>query len=136
MPPTSDGIRTVGCSLLKLVPDAHHLNAIQHAVASTHKSTILATELLNIHMRRMLVDDPNFDFLCFFNSSWILNAYNEVTSGKQNLSNTELRKTLEMYMPPFSRPDRTGIQQCLLYDLKTLYNAKHLSVFQYNVHPL
>jgi hypothetical protein len=105
---------------LKLVPDAHHLNAIQHAVASTHKATILATELLNIHMRRMLVDDPNFNFLCFFNSSWILNAYNEVTSGKQNLSNPELRKTLEMYMPPFSRPDRTGIQQCLLYDCRNL----------------
>ena len=54
MPSTSDEIRTVGCSLQKLVPDAGQLDAIRQAVASTHKATILATELLNMHLRRML----------------------------------------------------------------------------------
>ena len=53
-PPTSDGIRTVGCSLQKLVPDVGQLDAIRQAVASTHRATILATELLNMHLRRML----------------------------------------------------------------------------------
>jgi len=43
MPPTSDGIRTVGCSLEKLLPDVGHLAAIRQAVASTHKATILAS---------------------------------------------------------------------------------------------
>ena len=41
MPPTSDGIRTVGCALAKLVPNAGHLNAIREAVAATHKATFL-----------------------------------------------------------------------------------------------
>lgn len=54
MPPTSDGIRTVGCSLQKLIPDVGQLDAIRQAVASTHRATILATELLNMHLRRML----------------------------------------------------------------------------------
>ena len=51
MPPTSDGkesIRTVACSLEKLIPDASHLDKIRHAVAVTHKATILASELLNV----------------------------------------------------------------------------------------
>ena len=77
MPPTSDGIRTVGCSLQKLVPDAGQLDAIRQAVASTHKATILATELLNMHLRRMLAV-PGADLSVFFNASWLLNAYNEV----------------------------------------------------------
>ena len=57
MPPTSDGISTVGCNLARLVPDAGHLDAIRQAVASTHKATILATELLNMHVRRLLRDE-------------------------------------------------------------------------------
>ena len=59
MPPTSDGvgeIRTVGCNLERLVPSAVHLDAIRRAVESTHRATILATELLNMHVRRMLTE--------------------------------------------------------------------------------
>ena len=79
MPPTSDGIRTVGCSLQKLVPDAGQLDAIRQAVASTHEATILATELLNMHMLSI----PDADLSVFFNASWLLDAYNEVTTGKR-----------------------------------------------------
>jgi len=57
MPPTSDGdVRTVGCALARLVPDAGHLDALRRAVESTHKATLLATELLNLHLRRVLVE--------------------------------------------------------------------------------
>ena len=61
MPPTSDGesVRKVGCALAKLVPDANHLQKIQHAVASTHKATILASELLNMDIRRLLDADAH-----------------------------------------------------------------------------
>ena len=120
MPPTSDGIRTVGCSLQKLVPDAGQLDAIRQAVASTHRATIHATELLNIHLRRMLtVGDA--DLSVFFNASWLLNAYNEVTTGKRKVKVVEsLHQTYDSCMPPFSPPDRTGIQQCLLYDARNL----------------
>ena len=81
MPPTSDGkenIRTVGCALDKLVPDASHLEKIRHAVAVTHKATILASELLNIHLRRLLAENLDADLREFFSQNWILNAYNEV----------------------------------------------------------
>jgi hypothetical protein len=53
MHPTSDGdIRTVGCSVAKLIPDAEHLELIREAVTRVHKATIFATELLNLHIRR------------------------------------------------------------------------------------
>ena len=73
MPPTSDGVRTVGCSLDKLVPESGHLLALRRAVADTHKATILATELLNMHLRRTL-SDPSADLACFFNGSWLTDA--------------------------------------------------------------
>ena len=120
MPPTSDGIRTVGCSLEKLLPDVAHLDAIRQAVASTHKATILASELLNMHLRRLL-HTPDVDLSRFFDASWLLNAYNEVTIGKRKVKvDEDLHQTLEKHMPSFSPPDRTGIQQCLLYDARNL----------------
>ena len=64
MPPTSDGkekTRTVGCALKKLIPDAGHLEKIRHAVTVTRKASILASELLNIHLRRLLVTDLDAD---------------------------------------------------------------------------
>ena len=85
MPPESDGIRTVGCSVSKLIPNEEHLAKIQGAVAATHKATILATELLNIHLRRCLEEDPYQDFSCFFDRTWLLNAYNEVTYGSRKV---------------------------------------------------
>ena len=120
MPPTSDGIRTVGCALQKLVPDPGHLDAIRQAVSSTHKATILVTELLNMHLRRVL-SIPDSDLSVFFNANWILKAYNEVTTGARKVNAiVGLRETFNMCMPSFSPPDRTGIQQCLLYDARNL----------------
>lgn len=131
MPPTSDGVRTLGCSLEKLVPDSRHLLALRRAVADTHKATLLATELLNMHLRRM-IDDPSADLSCFFDGSWLLNAYNEVTSGKRKVKVvSELRHTLETCMPPFEPPDRTGIQQCLLYDARNLATVAATGVWMH-----
>ena len=131
MPPTSDGIRTVGCSLEKLLPDVGHLDAIRQAVASTHKATILASELLNMHLRRLL-HTPDVDLSCFFNASWLLNAYNEVTIGKRKVKvDEDLHQTLEKHMPSFSPPDRTGIQQCLLYDARNLATVASTGIWMH-----
>ena len=55
MPPDSDGDKiTVGCALSKLIIHEHHLIKIKDAVLSTHKATILVSELLNLHIRRCL----------------------------------------------------------------------------------
>jgi len=133
MSPTSDAtIRTVGCSLQKLVPDAGYLDAIRQAVASTHKATILATELLNLHLRRKLDDDLGADVSCFFDGSWLLNAYNEVTAGSHKVKViAELRETRERCMPPFAPPDRSGIQQCLLYDARNLATVAATGVWMH-----
>jgi hypothetical protein len=128
MPPTSDGaresneaIRTVGCSLAKLVPDAGHLERLRQVVAAAHKATILATELLNMHLRRCLANDPLLDLSHFFNPNWLLNAFYEVTDAKGSPKVIdELRATRDQYMPPFDPPDRAGIKQCLLYDARNL----------------
>ena len=80
MPPASDGprIRTVGCALAKLVPDAGHLNALQKAVTATHKATFLVTELLNLHLRRCLSGDATTDLKCFFTQNWILKVAGQI----------------------------------------------------------
>ncbi len=118
MPPESDGdIRTIGCSLDKFILHEQHANKIKNAVLSTHKATLLVSELLNIHIRRSLQENPTSDLSYMFNRSWILNAYNEVTTGKRKIDLIpELHYTKENYMPDFIPPSRLGIQQCLLYD--------------------
>ena len=138
MPPESDGVTTVGCSLIKLVPDASHLRAIQDAVLSTHRATILATQLLNVHLRRCLVGDAKTDLACFFNGSWLLNAYNAVSVGGGKACVTpELEETKRCHMPHFTPPSRAGIQQCMLYDARHLATVAANNVwmhFQKRVH--
>lgn len=116
-----EDVRTVGCALEKLVKDPSHLQKIRQAVASTHKATILASELLNMHVRRMLYANPATDLSCCFNANWILNAYNEVTDGRgAPKGDVQLRATREQCMPPFSPPSRSGIVQCIKYDARNL----------------
>ena len=132
MPSSSDGVRTVGCALSKLIPDAAHLKSIQEAVLSVHRATILATELLNIHLRRCLKEKVDTDLTFFFDGSWILNAYNEISTGKRTVKVVpSLRETRDKCMPPFSPPDRTGIQQCLLYDARSLATVAATGVWMH-----
>ena len=134
MPPFSDGdeVRTVGCSLEKLIPDPSHLHKIRGAVAATHKATILASELLNMHIRRKLDADPTSDLGCCFSANWLLNAYNEVTVGKRKVKvDAELRATRDACMPPFFPPDRTGVTQCLLYDARNLATVATTGVWMH-----
>ena len=132
MPPSSDGVRTVGCALSRLIPDVAHLGTIQGAVLSVHRATILATELLNMHLRRCLKGEADTDLASFFDGSWILNAYNEVSTGKRTVKVVpSLRETRDKYMPSFSPPDRTGIQQCLLYDARNLATVAATGVWMH-----
>ena len=52
---SKDKLRTVGCSIKKLVRNEVHLNAIRQVVLSTHKATILASELVNVHIRQVVL---------------------------------------------------------------------------------
>ena len=79
MPPDSDGLRTIGCRLARIVPNKTHFELIQEAVFNVHKATIFASELLNIHVRRLLLENIDADLKDCFSANWVLNVYNEVT---------------------------------------------------------
>jgi hypothetical protein len=49
-------LRTVGCRLEKLIPDAHTVADIRMAVRRVHEATFHATALLNLHVRRCIRD--------------------------------------------------------------------------------
>ena len=80
---TSDGFNsyTVGCNFEKLVPDIRQRDAIRDAINRTHLAVIYATELLNLHIRRLLDEDPGADLRRFFTSNWLLKVFNAVTTG-------------------------------------------------------
>ena len=114
-------MRTVGCALEKLIKDPGQLGKIREAVAATHKATILVTELVNMHVRRILDQDPTADLSFCFGSNWLLNAYNEVTTGNGTPKiDASLHLTCQECMPPFSPPSRSGILQCIKYDARNL----------------
>ena len=102
-------IRTVGCSVSKLILNEDHLQSIRDVVLSTHKATILVSELLNIHIRRMLEEDPESDLQCCFHPNWLSQAYNGVTKAKMPSTpkiDECLQETLQFHMPSFSIPPR------------------------------
>ena len=119
MSPDPGRIYTVGCSFDKLIPDEAHRTALRDAVSRVHKSTILATELLNLHVRRC-IEDCTGDLEHIFNSNWLLNAYNEVSRGKGTTRvDDELRRTCDKYMPTFVPVDRQGLTQLFAYECRT-----------------
>ena len=109
MPTSSEGLRTVGVSFAKLVPDEGHVVSIRDAVDRVHKATLLTTELLNLYVRDRLQNHggSGLDLVC--DSNWLLNAFNEVTRGRGKTKEVkELRETRGAHMQAFDprRPDR------------------------------
>lgn len=131
MPPSSDGIRTVGCRLDRLVLDDGHLQAIRHAVNRVHKATILVTELLNMHIRRCLelripIDEH------IFQGNWIMKAYYLVTiGGREPIHDSALQATCVAYMPTFDPPRRDGLTQVLKYDADNLGTVGKTNVWKH-----
>ena len=116
-----DTKRTVGCNFDSLVPDERHKAAIRDAVTRTHKATILATELLNLHIRRSLEERGGAGFEHIFSANWLLNAYNEVTVGRGSPKViADLHETKERFMPAFEPVDRKGLTQILMYECRNL----------------
>ena len=120
MPPDSDSLRTIGCRWGRIVPDKTHFELIQEAVLNVHKATIFASELLNLHIRRLLQVDIQADLQNCFSANWVLNVYNEVTYSTRKVKVVPDLQTSRLMMPSFDPPDRSGIQQCLLYDARNL----------------
>ncbi|KAL1522777.1 hypothetical protein AB1Y20_017749 [Prymnesium parvum] len=84
-------------------------------------ATILASQLLNLHVRRCLDERQGAGLEDVFSATWIYKVFNEVTSGKGRPAVVaELRDTTERFMPAFNPVDRTGLQQILLYECRNL----------------
>lgn len=121
MPSSSEGLRTVGVSFVKLVPDETHVVAIRDAVDRVHKATILATELLNLYVRDRLQNHGGSGLGLVCDANWLLNAFNEVTHGRGKTKEIkELRATRDAHMPAFDPVDRTGLTQILVYECRNL----------------
>ena len=129
MPPDSDGVRTIGCRLDKIVPDKTHFELIQETVLNVHKTTIFASKLLNIHIRRLLQEDMKSDLKDCFSANWVLNVYNEVTYSGKKVKVVPDLQTYRVMMSSFDPPDRSGIQQCLLYDARNLVTVAATNVW-------
>ena len=131
MPPDSDGLRTIGCRLGRIVPDKAHFELIQEAVLNVHKANIFASELLNLHIRRLLQVDIQADLQNCFSANWVLNVYNEVTYSTRKVKVVPDLQTSRLMMPSFDPPDRSGIQQCLLYDARNLVTVAATNVWMH-----
>ena len=133
MPPTSDGneskIRTVGCELSKFMPDHGHLATIRDAVQRVHTATLLATELLNIHLRVMLQERK--DLQAFFDKNALRKAFNVVTfdPNEKAVPDPDLVKTRDAYMPAFEKPNRNGVGQCINDACKSLATVAATNVW-------
>ena len=79
MAPDPGAIRTVGCNLAKLEPDATVVADTQTAVDRAQSATVQACMLLNVHVRRCLDADLPPEHL--FDGNWIVKAFYEVTEG-------------------------------------------------------
>ena len=116
MAPDPGRTYTVGCSFEKLVPDECHKQTIRDAVSRTHRATILATELLNLHVRRCIEEHDGEGLELVLSSNWLINVYYEVTLGKASRVVEDLRYTKDICMPSFEPVDRKGLTQILMYE--------------------
>ena len=115
--PKEDRTYTVGCAFERLIPDEGHKQTIRDAVLRTHKATVLATELLNLHIRRCIEELDGKGLQDILTSNWLLNAYNEVTCGKGTPKvDKALHETNIRCMPHFTPVDRKGLTQILSYE--------------------
>ena len=109
------GEYTVGCSFERLIPDERHKAAIRDAVTRVHKSTILATELLNVYIRHRLEEGGGTELERIFESNWLLSFYYAVTRGKPASVDPGVLWACRTYMPPFDPVDRKGLSQVFGY---------------------
>ena len=90
-------LRTIGCRVEKLIPDAQIVADIRTAVQRVHEATIYATALLNLHVRRCIRDGVAMHRL--FDGNWLIKAFQEVTTGDKSPSvDLELSKTRQLLM--------------------------------------
>lgn len=129
-------LRTIGCRVDELIPDAQIVADIRTVVQRVHQATIHATALLNLHVRRCIRDGIAMHRL--FDGNWLIKAFQEVTTGDKSPSvDPELSKTRQLLMPELQRPYRTGLTQLMQANANMLETLGHNNCwmhFQRRVH--
>ena len=125
------GEYTVGCSFERLIPDERHKAVIRDAVTRVHKSTILATELLNVYIRHRLEDGGGTELERIFESNWLLSFYYAVTRGKPASVDSGVLWACRTYMPPFDPVDRKGLSQVFGYECINLAAVGRINVWMH-----
>jgi hypothetical protein len=101
-------IRTIGCRVEKLIPDAQIVADIRTVVQRVHEATIHATTLINLHLRRCIRNGVAMHRL--FDGNWLIKAFQEVTTGDKSPSvDLELSKTRQLFMPELHSLNRNGL---------------------------
>ena len=117
-------LRTVGCRLVRLVPDAQIVADVRTAVQRVHEATIHATALLNLHVRRCIRDGVALDRI--FDGNWLIKAFQEVTTGDRRPAvDVELSKTRQLLMSEVQRPNRSGLTQLMQANANMLETLAH-----------
>ena len=129
MAPDPGAIRTVGCNLAKLVPDATVVADIQTAVDRAQSATVQACMLLNVHIRRCL--DANLPLERVFDGNWIVKAFYEVTEGDGTPQrDPELIRSAEL-LPDIDRVSRRGMKQLLQANANVIATVAHNNVWMH-----
>ena len=89
-----DPVRIVGCQLSTIVRNPEHLARLRDAVLRVHRATIQASELLNLHVRRMLEANQPLP-AALFNGNWAFKAWTAVSTSTGAVD-PELRITREL----------------------------------------
>ena len=91
-----DPVRIVGCQLSTIVRNPEHLARLRDAVLRVHRATTQASELLNLHVRRMLEANQPLPGV-LFTGNWASKAWT-VVSTSAGAVDPELRTTRELQL--------------------------------------
>lgn len=118
MPEESDGL-TVCTRLRKVIPDPIHVTCIEDAVTRVHRITIDATELLALHVTRLLEENRPLPIL---DQNYVKMVMMEVSHGNGTRTNVdeELAKTRMTYMGTLKPVSRRFVDQIMMSQAKSV----------------
>lgn len=130
MAPDPGKLRTVGCNLERLIPDATLVSDIRTVVERVHVATVHASMLLNLHVRRCM--DANIPLDRIFDGNWIVKAFYEVTRGDDSRAqrDAELTETARALALTPSTP-RAGLKQLFQANANNMATVAHNNVWMH-----
>ena len=115
-----DPVRVIGAQLATVTRSDAHLSRLRDGVERVHRATVLASELLNLHLRRLLEANEAADLPNFFDGNWTKQAWTAVTAGNGRVDAAlAVSRTVQItlhgahVLPPIST---AGLDQMLKFE--------------------